>query len=199
MKSITTIFAVILSIAFVVVFSSIFLLKKDFEVSVDLQNSWTKSDGTPFIWKDYNSTWILGFSGFIGCSNICPPRLQKLKEISYAFPSDQLTLVFFNTDPLTSLEELQEYLDRFLEDAPKSSSHKNPIIGLKADDAQFKTFLKNMKLYDYSNYSIRSKNGILEDSHSSYFILIPPGQDTAYLQKEITVDSLKKQMQTQLK
>jgi cytochrome oxidase Cu insertion factor (SCO1/SenC/PrrC family) len=197
LKSITTIFAVILSIAFIIVFSSIFFLKKDFEVSVDLQGNWRKTSGLPFNWKDYNSTWILGFSGFIGCSNICPPRLQRLKEISYAFPSDQLTLVFFNTDPLTSFEELQDYLDRFLEDPKKSSFNKNPIIGLKAENTHFKTLLKNMKMYDYSNYSIRSKNRPLEDSHSSYFILIPPGQKTAYLHREITIDTLKKQMQSQ--
>ena len=59
------------------------------------------------VFKNYKSKYLLVFFGYVGCSDVCTPRLQELtpiyKELKYSYHLD-ISTIFINLIPLQDKE-----------------------------------------------------------------------------------------------
>lgn len=96
---------------------------------------------------------LLIFSGFFGCSTICPKNFQLALLIGEKF-SENLQVIFLNVDPLLEDATLRENCKQLF-------GHKVQCFSVTRND--FQNFFRNLGLPIY-----RAKN---EFEHSSKFLL----------------------------
>jgi cytochrome oxidase Cu insertion factor (SCO1/SenC/PrrC family) len=66
------------------------------------------SPSSPFPFQKNENQSVLIFSGFIGCTSVCPRMFQDIKEIGRMIPQESLKIIFLNIDALANPEEFEK-------------------------------------------------------------------------------------------
>ena len=79
--------------------------------------SLTNQEGRPFRFSELLGQSVLLFFGFTNCPNVCPPTMQKLRQVQRSLDHDSasLTTVFVSVDgERDTPTELAKYLEPFM-------------------------------------------------------------------------------------
>ena len=77
----------------------------------------TDQDGQPFTSKQLRGKAALVFFGFTNCPNVCPPTMQKLRQVQRSLTAEQLAIdcVLISVDGSRDTPEvMREYLEPFM-------------------------------------------------------------------------------------
>lgn len=117
--------------------------------------SLTDQDGQPFQWSSLRGGTVLVFFGFTNCPNVCPPTMQRLRQVQRALQSDDgaLTSVLISVDGERDTPAVMKaYLAPFMPGFIGLTGHPKAVRAIADDFAA--VFFKGMPTDTMGGYNV---------------------------------------------
>ncbi len=122
-----------------------------------------------------NQKNFLVFSGFFGCSTICPKSFEIAKQIGKSFSKQELEIIFLNTDPLIQEEDFRKFCKEIF-------ASRVECVFPQQDN--FQNFFRNLELPIYT-----TKEGF---EHSANFLLYRAHDKILFSLQNPNINEIKK-------